>query len=155
MDWQVEVQPGADPNAALSLVRKTPGVRSAVPVSLAHSSGFTATEQGSTQTTGPGMLLGLPDGYQTLFPGEIRSLTGRPTGVLLAQQTASNLHAAPGSTVGIRLPGTTGVRQVRVDGVLDLPQADSLFQKIGAPPSHSPPRRPTTCCSCPPPSWPH
>ncbi|MFF9128258.1 FtsX-like permease family protein [Streptomyces sp. NPDC014889] len=138
VDWQVEVQPGADPNAALSLVRRTPGVRSAVPVSIAHSSGFTATVQGSTQTTGPGMVLGLPDGYQTLFPGEIRSLTGRPTGVLLAQQTASNLHAAPGSTVGLRLPGTTGVRQVRVDGVIDLPQADSLFQKVGAPAQSQP-----------------
>ncbi|MEU6011990.1 FtsX-like permease family protein [Streptomyces sp. NPDC047453] len=138
VDWQVEVQTGADPNAALSLVRKTPGVRSAVPVSLAHSSGFTATVQGSTQTTGPGMVLGLPDGYQTLFPGEIRSLTGRPTGVLLAQQTASNLHAAPGTTVGIRLPGTIGVRQVRVDGVIDLPQADSLFQKVGAPTQSQP-----------------
>ncbi|GGZ41150.1 ABC transporter permease [Streptomyces bluensis] len=137
VDWQVEVQPGADPNAALSLVRTAPGVRSAVPVGFAHTSAFTATVQGSTQTTGPGMLLGLPDGYRTLFPGEGRSLTGRPTGVLLAQQTASNLHAAPGSTVGIRLPGA-GVRQVRVDGVVDLPQADSLFQKVGAPTQSQP-----------------
>ncbi|MBA2813816.1 ABC transporter permease [Streptomyces sp. KM273126] len=137
VDWQAEVQPGADPNAALSLVRTSPGVRSAVPVGFAHTSAFTATVQGSTQTTGPGMLLGLPDGYRTLFPGEIRSLTGRPTGVLLAQQTASNLHAAPGSTVGIRLPGA-GVRQVRVDGVVDLPQADSLFQKVGAPTQSQP-----------------
>ncbi|MER6087569.1 ABC transporter permease [Streptomyces bluensis] len=137
VDWQVEVQPGADPNAALSLVRTAPGVRSAVPVGFAHTSAFTATVQGSTQTTGPGMLLGLPDGYRTLFPGEVRSLTGRPTGVLLAQQTASNLHAAPGSTVGIRLPGA-GVRQVRVDGVVDLPQADSLFQKVGAPTQSQP-----------------
>ncbi|WP_055495673.1 ABC transporter permease [Streptomyces sp. TP-A0356] len=138
VDWQVEVQSGADPNAALALVRKTSGVRSAVPVGFAHSSGFSATAQGSTQTTGPGMVLGLPEGYRDLFPGEIRSLTGRPTGVLLAQQTASNLHAAPGSTVGIRLPGTTGVQQVRVDGVVDLPQADSLFQKVGAPTQSQP-----------------
>ncbi|MEV6945839.1 FtsX-like permease family protein [Streptomyces sp. NPDC051172] len=138
VDWQVEVQTGADPNTALSLVHKTPGVGSAVPVGFAHTSGFTATAQGSTQTTGPGMILGIPDNYRTLFPGAIRSLTGRPTGVLLAQQTASNLHAAPGSAVGVRLPGTTGVRQVRVDGVVDLPQADSLFQKVGAPPQSQP-----------------
>ncbi|MFI6685919.1 FtsX-like permease family protein [Streptomyces sp. NPDC050485] len=138
MDWQVEVQPAADPNAALTLVRNAPGVRSAVPVGFAHTSGFTATAQGSTQTTGPGMVLGLPDGYRNLFPGEIRSLTGRPTGVLLAQQTASNLHATPGTTVGIRLPGTTGIHQVQVDGVVDLPQADSLFQKVGAPPQSQP-----------------
>lgn len=132
VDWQVEVQPGADPDAALSLVHRTPGVKTALPVGFAHSSAFAATVQGSTQTTGPGMVLGLPDGYQKAFPGEIRRLTGRSSGVLLAQQTASNLHVAPGDTVGIRLPGTA-VRQVRVDGVVDLPQADSLFQRVGAP----------------------
>ncbi|MFF2511123.1 ABC transporter permease [Streptomyces sp. NPDC058086] len=132
VDWQVEVQPGADPGASLSLVRKTPGIRTALPVGFAHSGAFAATVQGSTQTTGPGMVLGLPDGYQQAFPGEIRPLTGRTDGVLLAQQTASNLHVAPGDTIGIRLPGTA-VRQVRVDGVVDLPQADSLFQRVGAP----------------------
>ncbi|MFE2965930.1 ABC transporter permease [Streptomyces sp. NPDC059340] len=132
VDWQVEVQPGAAPGASLSLVRKTPGIRTALPVGFAHSGAFAATVQGSTQTTGPGMLLGLPDGYQQAFPGEIRPLTGRTAGVLLAQQTASNLHVAPGDTVAIRLPDTA-VRQVRVDGVVDLPQADSLFQRVGAP----------------------
>ncbi|WP_267889418.1 ABC transporter permease [Streptomyces sp. NRRL B-3648] len=55
-----------------------------------------------------------------------------------AQQTASNLHAAPGSTVGFRLPGMADVRRVRLDGVVDLPQADSLFQKVGAPAQSQP-----------------
>ncbi|MFF1764533.1 ABC transporter permease [Streptomyces sp. NPDC058249] len=132
VDWQVEVQPGADPNGMLSLVRRTPGIQTAVPVGFAHSSSFAAHVQGSTQTTGPGVVLGLPDDYQKLFPGEVRPLTGSTSGVLLAQQTASNLHVAPGDTVGIQLPGT-GARQVRVAGVVDLPQADSLFQKVGAP----------------------
>lgn len=137
VDWQVEVQPGADPSAVLSLVRKASGTRAAVPVGFAHSTAFTAASNGSTQTTGPGMVLGLPDGYRRLFPGEIRPLTGRPDGVLLAQQTASNLHASPGDTIGIRLPGSA-VRQVRVDGVVELPQADSLFQKVGAPSQSQP-----------------
>ncbi|MGW3630323.1 FtsX-like permease family protein [Streptomyces sp. NPDC005122] len=132
VDWQVEVQPGADPRATLSLIRHTPGIRTAVPVGFAHSSGFTARTGGSTQTTGPGMVLGVPDGYTHLFPGQVRRLTGAADGVLLAQQTASNLHVAPGDTIGIRLPGT-GREQVRVAGVVDLPQADSLFQKVGAP----------------------
>ncbi|MFF1695508.1 FtsX-like permease family protein [Streptomyces sp. NPDC058257] len=137
VDWQVEVQPGADPQAVLPLVRKAPGIHDAVPVGFARSSAFTAQVQGSTQTTGPGMVLGLPDGYQKLFPGEIRPLTGGTSGVLLAQQAASNLHVAPGDTVDIRLPGTA-VRQVRVAGVVDLPQADSLFQKAGAPAQSQP-----------------
>ncbi|MFG2881552.1 FtsX-like permease family protein [Streptomyces sp. NPDC048297] len=137
VDWQVQVQPGADPRAVLSLVDGTPGIRSAVPVGFAHTSGFTAHVGGSTQTTGPGMALGLPDGYRARFPGAVRTLSGSSTGVLLAQQTASNLHAAPGDTIGIRFPGA-GLRQVRVDGVVDLPQADSLFQTVGAPSQSQP-----------------
>ncbi|MEW2160944.1 FtsX-like permease family protein [Streptomyces sp. NPDC007189] len=137
VDWQVQVQPGADPNSVLSLVRKAPGTRAALPVGYARTSGFSAHVQGSTQTTGPGMALGLPDGYRALFPDAIRTLSGSSTGVLLAQQTASNLHAAPGDTIGVQLPGV-GVRQVRVDGVVDLPQADSLFQTVGAPSQSQP-----------------
>ncbi|MEV8529378.1 ABC transporter permease [Streptomyces sp. NPDC052000] len=137
VDWQVQVQPGADANTVLSLIGKMPGTRAALPVGFAHTSAFTASVQGSTQTTGPGMALGLPDGYRSQFPGEIRTLSGSSDGVLLAQQTASNLHAAPGDTIGVRLPGT-GLRQVKVDGVIDLPQADSLFQTVGAPSQSQP-----------------
>ncbi|MFJ9020289.1 FtsX-like permease family protein [Streptomyces sp. NPDC102259] len=137
VDWQVQVQPGADPNAVLSLVQKTPGTRAALPVGFAHTSGFTARVQGSTQTTGPGVALGLPDGYRARFPDAVRTLSGSSTGVLLAQQTASNLHAAPGDTITIRLPGA-GLHRVKVDGVVDLPQADSLFQTVGAPSQSQP-----------------
>ncbi|MGW0970749.1 FtsX-like permease family protein [Streptomyces sp. NPDC002516] len=137
VDWQVQVQPGADPNTVLSLVRRTPGTQTALPVGSAHTTGFSAQAHGSTQTTGPGIALGLPDGYRNRFPDEIRTLTGSPTGVLLAQQTASNLHAAPGDTITIGLPGV-GRRQVTVNGVVDLPQADSLFQTVGAPSQSQP-----------------
>ncbi|MFD7875166.1 ABC transporter permease, partial [Streptomyces sp. NPDC059766] len=137
VDWQVQVQPGADPDTVLSLVRKTPGTQSALPVGYAHTTGFSAQAHGSTQTTGPGIALGLPDGYRNRFPDEIRTLAGSPTGVLLAQQTASNLHAAPGDTITIGLPGV-GRRQVTVNAVVDLPQADSLFQTVGAPSQSQP-----------------
>ncbi|AZP22851.1 ABC transporter permease [Streptomyces aquilus] len=137
VDWQVQVQPGADPNAVLSLVQKTPGTRTALPVGFAHTSAFTAHVQGSTQTTGPGVALGLPDGYRARFPDAVRTLSGSSTGVLLAQQTASNLHAAPGDTIAIQIPGA-GPHRVKVDGVVDLPQADSLFQTVGAPSQSQP-----------------
>ncbi|MEV7390041.1 ABC transporter permease [Streptomyces sp. NPDC091215] len=137
VDWQVQVQPGADPDSVLSLVRAAGGTRAALPVGYARTDGFTASVQGSTQATGPGMVLGLPDGYRARFPDAVRTLSGSSTGVLLAQQTASNLHAAPGDTIGIRFPGA-GLRQVRVDGVVDLPQADSLFQTVGAPSQSQP-----------------
>ncbi|WP_318215052.1 FtsX-like permease family protein [Streptomyces sp. SCL15-6] len=137
VDWQVEVQPGADPNAVRSLVQAAGGTRAALPVGFARTTGFTATVGGSTQTTGPGVALGLPADYRSHFPDELRTLSGSGAGVLLAQQTAANLHAAPGDTIGVRLPGA-GLRQVRVDGVVDLPQADSLFQKVGAPTQSQP-----------------
>ncbi|MGZ0147742.1 FtsX-like permease family protein [Kribbella sp. WER1] len=137
VDWQVEVQPGGDPAAVLAAVRRTPGITTALPVRFGRTTGFQATIGGSTQSTGPGVVLGIPKDYRTAFPGEVRQLTGRPDGVLLAQQTAANLHAAPGDTIRIGRPGRPPV-QVTVDGVIDLPQADSLFQKVGAPPQSQP-----------------
>ncbi|MBP0458556.1 ABC transporter permease [Streptomyces montanisoli] len=138
VDWQVEVQPGASAHAVLSQVRADSGTKTALPVGYARTTAFSSSSGGASQRTGAGMLLGLPNGYQKAFPGEIRRLTGSPTGVLLAQQTAANLHAAPGDTVQVRLPGTGRAVSVHIDGVVELPQADSLFQKVGAPPQAQP-----------------
>ncbi|MFE2426175.1 FtsX-like permease family protein [Streptomyces sp. NPDC059373] len=134
VDWQVQVATGADARSVLNTVRHTSGTRAALPVGYADTSGLSATTGGTSQATGPGKVLGIPAGYRSAFPGEIRVLAGRADGVLLAQQTAANLHAAPGDTVTIgRAAGLPPVK-VTVDGVVDLPYADSLFQKVGAPP---------------------
>lgn len=132
VDWQVEVQPGADPAAVRRVVAASGGVRAALPVNFAHSSGLQAVAGGTTQSTGAGVVVGLPDGYRTQFPAEIRQFSGSTAGVLLAQQTASNLHVRPGDQISIGL-GTSTPVTVTVGGVVDLPQADSLFQKVGAP----------------------
>ncbi len=132
VDWQIEAQAGADPTAVLDAVRSTPGLTDTMAVGFADTTGFEATTGGTTQTTGPGLVLGLPDGYRATFPDELRDLSGSSHGVLLAQQTAANLRAAPGDTVTIGRQGLPPVR-VTVDGVVDLPQADSLFQAVGAP----------------------
>jgi putative ABC transport system permease protein len=132
VDWQVEAQKGADPSAVLRAVRSAAGVRAALPVGLADTTGLSARTGGSLQTTGPGVVVGLPPGYASTFPGELRPLSGKPGGVLLAQQTAANLHAKPGDRVSIGRAGMKPVR-VTIDGVVDLPAADSLFQKVGAP----------------------
>lgn len=132
VDWQVEARPGADPAAVRRAVQRFPGVRRALAVQLAATSGLQATTGGSVQRTGPGQVLGLPAGYSAAFPCQLRTLSGRPAGVLLAQQTAANLHARPGDTVSIGRPRLPDAR-VRVDGVVDLPAADSLFQQVGAP----------------------
>lgn len=133
VDWQVEAQPGAQPGAVLAQVRSYPGVRVALPVRFTTSPGLMSTTHGSTQTTGAAQVLGLPPGYPARFPGELRLLAGSLSGPLLAQQTAANLHAAPGSTVTVALAGG-GRARVRIAGVVDLPAADSLFQKVGSPP---------------------
>ena len=132
VDWQVEVQPNSQPSTVVDTVRSAPGVKAALPVGFANSTGFVAQTSGSTQTTGPGMVLGIPPNYRAQFPGAIRTLVGADSGVLVAQQTAANLHVGPGDTVHIGRAGLPPV-DVKVDGVIDLPQADSLFQKVGAP----------------------
>src|SRR3954470_3377254 len=132
VDWQVEVQPHAQPSTVVDTVQSAPSVKAALPVGFANSTGFVAQTSGSTQTTGPGIVLGIPPSYRAQFPGAIRTLVGADSGVLVPQQAAANLHVAPGDTVQIGRAGLAPV-DVTVDGVVDLPQADSLFQKIGAP----------------------
>ncbi len=139
VDWQVEAQPGADPAKVLAGVSSR--TTSALPVEFAKTPGLQATTGASTQSTGPGVVVGLPVSYSRTFPGVIRNLVGAPLGVLIAQQTAANLHVAPGDTVMIGRAGLAPTR-VRIDGVVDVPQADSFFQKVGAPigaQAHAPP----------------
>jgi len=137
VDWQVQVQPGADPAAVMTAVAKAAGVKATEPVSMAQTTGLAATAGGTTQTTGPGMVLSLTPTYRQRFPGEIRQLSGSPAGVLLAQQTAANLHVRPGDQVSIGRAGNAPA-VVTMAGVVDLQQADSLFQKVGAPPQSQP-----------------
>jgi putative ABC transport system permease protein len=137
VDWQVQLAPGANLASAAQVVSSAPGVTSSLPVSYASTTGLSATVGGTTQVTGSGQVVGLPAGYTAAFPGEIRYLTGARTGVLLAQQTAANLHASPGTTILIGRPGLPPVK-VAAQGVVDLPAADSMFQAVGAPPGSAP-----------------
>ncbi|MDT3444613.1 ABC transporter permease [Pseudofrankia sp. BMG5.37] len=128
------MQPGAGTGEVERLLQDTPTVAASVPVGFATSTGLSADTQGSTQTTGPGVVLGLGAGYQRTFPGELRLLTGTLDGPVLAQQAAANLHAGPGDVVTIGRAGLPPV-QARIAGVVELPLADSLFQVVGAPPT--------------------
>ncbi|MDT0454781.1 FtsX-like permease family protein [Streptomyces sp. DSM 41527] len=152
VDWQVQVADGAHANGVLSTVRGLAGTRAALPVGYAQTSGLASRAGGTSQNTGPGAVLGLPPGYASTFPGEIRVLAGRPQGVLLAQQTAANLHAAPGDTLSIKRAGLPAV-PLRVNGVVDLPLSDSLFQKVGAPPQSQPSAPPDNIVLLPQKTW--
>jgi putative ABC transport system permease protein len=141
VDWQVQIAPGADPASAGRVIATAPGVVSSLPVGYAQTTGLTASAGGTVQATGPGQVLGLPPGYATSFPGEIRFLLGARDGVLLAQQTAANLHATIGTIVSVGRQGLPPLR-VPVQGIVDLPAADSLFQAVGVPAGaapHAPP----------------
>ncbi|MEZ0448333.1 ABC transporter permease [Cellulomonas sp. ICMP 17802] len=133
VDWQVQVAADVSPAAVDAAVQAEPGTRATSVVTFASTPGLTTTAGGTTQSTGPGKVLGLGADYATRFPAEIRLLTGDATGALLAQQTAANLHAGPGDTVLIARAGLDPA-SVRVSGVVELPLADSLFQTVGAPP---------------------
>ncbi len=137
VDWQVAVQSPGEVARVLESVRTAAGTTAALPVSFADSSGLRATTGGTTQVTGGAKVLGLPPTYASVFPAAIRTLAGSGSGVLVAQQTAANLHVGPGDTVEIGRAGLPAYR-VRIAGVVDLPQIDSLFQKVGAPAQSQP-----------------
>ncbi|MEY2464200.1 MAG: putative transport system permease protein, partial [Acidimicrobiaceae bacterium] len=111
VDWQVQLQPGADQSVVLDAVGHQAGVAAALPVGFASTSALSAVTGTSKQTTGAGVVMGIPDGYESTFPDAIRTLLGADNGVLLAQQTAANLHAKPGDTIAI---GRTGLPAAKV-----------------------------------------
>jgi putative ABC transport system permease protein len=152
VDWQVQVSPGAPVNKVATAVARSAGVTASAPVGYADTSGLSSRSDGTVQTTGPGVVLGLPPDYATTFPGEIRPLVGARTGALLAQQTAANLGASVGSTITIGRPGQPKTT-VTVDGIVDLPAADSLFQSIGVAPGSAPTAPPDNVVLLPDATW--
>ena len=143
VDWQVQVAPHRDPAAVLRAVRSAPGTTSAVPVGFADSAGLHATAGGTTQDTGAAKVLGLPAAYSRTFPLALRLLAGSPDGALLAQQTAANLHVAPGDAVRVSRAGL-GPYWVRVAGVVSCPRPTRCSSGSGRPASPSRSRRRTT-----------
>jgi putative ABC transport system permease protein len=86
-----------------------------------------------TRTTGQAQVVSLPVDYAATFPGELRPLVGARTGVLLAQPTAANLALSPGDSFTVQQPDDL-VATLPVDGVVDMPAADSFFQIVGTTP---------------------
>lgn len=137
VDWQVEIAPGGDAAAVEQKLDDSVRVQTVDPVAFADATSFTANTEGTTQTTSGGKVLGIPPTYWTDFPAMLRPMLGVTTGILIAQQTAANLHASVGDTVVITREGLPPVK-APIDGVIDLPQADALFQAVGVPPGAAP-----------------
>ncbi|MCU1504730.1 MAG: hypothetical protein JWM12_4084 [Ilumatobacteraceae bacterium] len=132
VDWQVQAQPGADVAAVTAQVAAARHTAASEPVQFGATTGFRSSTGGSTRTTGPGEVVGISDTYRATFPAQLRNLIGSSTGVLLFQQTAANLAVAPGDSIVVERSGLPPAT-VTVDGIVDIPQADSLFQVVGAP----------------------
>lgn len=152
VDWQVLLAESARPAEVAAAIRAATPVKSLLLVGYASVSGFSAQSGGSVQISGAGQVLGLPDGYLSAFPAQVRALVGATSGALLSQQTAANLHAAVGDTISVNRLGLPPV-QVRVQGIVDLPQADALFQAVGAPKGIAPQAPPDNVLLLPRAQW--
>jgi putative ABC transport system permease protein len=152
VDWQVQARAPSDAAAVASAVAGSPGVARTATVSFADTTSFGATIGGTTQTTGAGVALGVAGDYAQLFPQTIRPLVGTTEDAVLAQQTATNLHAAPGDTVTIDIAGQPPAT-VTVTGVVDILSADSLFQAVGAPAGAQPQAPPDNVVLLPEAAW--
>lgn len=137
VDWQVAVAPRHDPAQVIDVLRAEPRTTAAVKVGFADAPGLHARSGGTVQDTGVARVLGLPPNYEATFPQAIRVLVGDTSGPVVAQQTAANLHVSPGDTISIKRAGRPAY-DVQITGVVELPQADSLFQRVGAPPQSQP-----------------
>lgn len=152
VDWQVLIAPGADVVAVTKAIGAAAATTALAPVGYADTAGLAATTGDTSQTTGPGKVLGLEADYRNQFPDQIRPIVGSADGVLIASQTAANLHVAPGDTVTIDRIGATAV-DVKIAGVVALPNADSMFQAIGLPKGIAPQAPPDNVLLMPMPQW--
>ena len=142
IDWQIQIVGGATADSVEQQLNQSVTVREIDQVGYADVSGFTAKSGGNTlgsttQTTGEGKVLGATPTYWKDFPGLLRPMLGAAEGILIAQQTAANLHVSVGDTITINRIGLP-LLTARIDGIVDLPQADALFQAIGVPPGAAP-----------------
>ena len=133
VDWQVQLVPGTTVQSVAAMLDKAATVTSLHDVGYGDVEGFEAHTGATVQTTGKGKVVGLDPIYVRDFPRQFRLLIGSLDGVLVAQQTAANLHVTVGDTVTIRRLGLPST-EVTVGGVVDLPNADSMFQAVGVPP---------------------
>jgi putative ABC transport system permease protein len=132
VDWQVQVTPQGRATSVAKAVARLPGLRTVQPVSFAHVAALQSAGPTGIRQTGSAYVVALPPAYDKAFPGELRHLLGASSGVLLLQQTAANLAAAPGDRISVRTAG--GPTPLTVDGVVEMPAADSFFQVVGLAP---------------------
>src|SRR6202022_1472910 len=81
VDWQVLIAPGADVSAVTKAIGDAAAFTALQPVGYADTAGFSATTGDTSQTTGPGKVLGLEADYRSRFLDQIRLAIGSAEGV--------------------------------------------------------------------------
>jgi len=69
IDWQVLVASGTSPESMIDAIGKAAPYRALQQVGYADTAGFSAVTGDTSQTTGPGKVLGLQPNYRERFPG--------------------------------------------------------------------------------------
>ena len=132
IDWQVLLSQKADEVAVTAAIHQSDATAFVSSVGYADTLGLSAVVGGSSQSTGPGKVIGIAPDYAAHIPNQIGLLLGSLDGALIATQTATNLHVAPGDTVSLQRVGLTPV-DIVISGVVNLPNADAMFAPIGVP----------------------
>jgi putative ABC transport system permease protein len=152
VDWQILLVPGTDEQAIAAVARKAAEIAQLETVGYADVAGFEAKTGETVQTTGAGKLIGIGSDYAAYLPNQMRLMLGKASGVLLAQQTAANLHASVGDTFTVERIGLPPA-VLEVAGVVDLPNADVMFQGIGLPKGAEPQAPPDNVALIPMKEW--
>lgn len=152
VDWQIELAPGADQPMVEKALADAGLAKSIAIVAYAKIDGFSAVAGGTEQVTGAGQVLGLPPGYQAMFPRQIELLSGSADGPVIFTQTAANLHVGLGDTITIQRPGV-GPATVKIAGIAAIPNIDSIFQAVGVPPGMAPQSPPDNVVILPAGQW--
>jgi putative ABC transport system permease protein len=137
VDWQVLLAPTAETALVLHALGEAAPSSVIQAVGYADTSGFAARTGETVQTTGPGKVLGIDSRYAQDFGNQLRLVLGDWNGVLIAAQTAANLHSTVGDWVSVQRMGMPAV-DVRIAGVVALPNADAMFQAVGTPKGTAP-----------------
>jgi len=132
VDWQVQVTAQGTAATVAKQLRHLPDVKAIEPVSYARVRSLSAVGPGGARQTGSAVVVSMPRSYTAHFPSQVRHLAGARTGASLLQQTAANLASQPGGSISVET--TSGSRPLKVDGVADMPFADSFFQVVGLAP---------------------
>ncbi|GAC1310232.1 MAG: hypothetical protein NVSMB19_24360 [Vulcanimicrobiaceae bacterium] len=118
IDWIVET-PAGDASRARAAIRAATAVDALETIRVARASALSVRNATGVQTTGKAVVAALPERFAAAFPGTLRVIAGDTRSVLLAQQTATNLHARPGDLLTLRF-AARAPQTLRVGGIVDL-----------------------------------